>query len=66
MTYNVWYAIEENQTIRKWLSSSIWLIDGTLTSTTYTCLGWLGSNDNQGVLHILETSRTGASPSDAV
>ena len=45
-------------------SSSIWPIDRTLSSAT--TLGQSGprSNDNKGVLHIPQSSNTGASPSD--
>ena len=57
----------------KWLDSSIWLIDGTLTVSTSLGQSRLGSNSNEGafytgsngneeVLHIPQSSQTGASP----
>ena len=50
----------------KWSSSSIWPIDGTLTCTTTLGQSGLGSNCNERVLHICQSSRTGASPSDSL
>ena len=50
----------------KWLNSCIWPIDGTLTSTTTPGLCGPGSNANKGVLHIPQSSRTAALPSDAI
>ena len=47
----------------KWLNSSIWPIDWTLTGTTILGQSRPGSNGNIRVLHILQSSRTGASPS---
>ena len=46
----------------KWfLNRLIWLIDGTLTGTTP--VGWNGpkGNGNKGVVHIPQSSITGAS-----
>ena len=43
--------------LTKWLNSSFWLIDGTLTGTTILGPSGPGSNGNE---------RTGTSPSDAV
>ena len=43
----------------KWLNSSIWLIIGTLTGTTIPGQSEPESNSNQGVLHILQSFRTG-------
>ena len=51
---------------RKWLISSIWLIDETLTGTTNPGKSWSGSNANEGVLHLPQSSRTRASPSDGL
>ena len=45
----------------EWLNSSICLIGGTLTSTTTLGQSEPGSNSNEGVFHILQSSRTGAS-----
>ena len=42
------------------------LIDRTLTDTTTPSQNEPGSNDNEGVLHTFQISRTGASPSGAV
>ena len=50
----------------KWLNSSNWLIDGTLSGPTTPGQSEPGSNDNEEVLHILQSSWTGASPSDPV
>ena len=50
----------------KWLKSSIWFIYGTLTSTTTPGQSEPGSNGNEGVLHIPQSFRTGASPSDSL
>ena len=45
--------------------SSIWPIDGTLSGATTPGLSWPGSDDNKGVLCILQSSSiTGASQSD--
>ena len=41
-------------------NNSIWLIDGTLTGATTPGQSGPASNDNEGVLHILQSSRTGA------
>ena len=45
----------------KWLNSSIWLLDETLTGTTILDQSGPGSNGYEGVLHIPETS-----PSDCL
>ena len=51
---------------RKWLDITIWLIDVTLTGTTPLGQSGPGSNENEGVLHIPQSSRTGASPSNGL
>ena len=48
----------------KWLSSFIRPIDWTPTGFTISCLSGPGSNGNEGVLYILQSSRIGASLSD--
>ena len=48
----------------KWLDSSIWPTNGALIGTIN--LGQIVVMENEGVLHIPQSSRTGASPSDAV
>ena len=48
----------------KWLDSSIWPIDGTLTVTTNQDQSGPGSNSNKEVLPIPQSSRTEVSPSD--
>ena len=45
---------------------SIWPIHGTLTGTTTLGQGVPGSNDKEWILLILQSSRSGVSPSDAV
>ena len=45
---------------------SIQPIDGTLTGTTTPGQSVPGSNGDEGVLNIPQTSRTGTSPSDIV
>ena len=50
----------------KWLNNSVWAIDGILTGTTMRSLGGPGTNDNGGVVHIPENSKTETSPGDAV
>ena len=50
----------------KWLKSSIWFIDGALTDTTTSGPIKPDNNNNEGVLHIPQSSGTGASPSDTV
>ena len=47
---------------RKWLGSSIWHIDGTVTDTTTLGQSGPGSNGNEEVLYICQNSRTGTSP----
>ena len=49
--------------LRKWLDSSIWPVDRTQTDTTTPGQSRPETNDNEAVLHILESYRTGASPS---
>ena len=52
---------------RKWLNSSIWSIDGTLTGTTILSWSGPGSNAKEGVLHISQSSSiTETSPSNAL
>ena len=48
----------------KWLNSSIWAIDGTLTDTTTSGQSGPGSNGNEGVLYIPQRTKTEPSPSD--
>ena len=43
---------------RKWLNISIWSIDGTLTGTTTPGQSKPGSNGNEEVLYIPQSSRT--------
>ena len=50
----------------KWLNSSIWPIDETLTGTTTTSQSGHGNNGNEGILHILQSSRIWASPLDGL
>ena len=50
----------------KWLNSSIWPTDGNLTSITNPGQSGLGSNGNEGILHILQSFWTVALPLDAV
>ena len=47
-------------------SSSIWLIDGTLSVATTLGQSEPESNGNKGVIHIPQNSKTGASPSDGL
>ena len=42
------------------------LIDSTLSGASTPGQSGPGSNDNEGVLHIPQNSRTGASPSDGL
>ena len=48
----------------EWLNSSIWFIYETQTGTIIQGQSGLGSNGNEEVLHIPQSSRTRASPSD--
>ena len=50
----------------KWLNCSTWPIDRTLSGVTSLGQSGPGNNSNQGVLHIPQSSRTGASPSDCL
>ena len=50
----------------KWLNSSIWPINGTLTGVTTPCQRGPGSNSNEEVLHIFQSSSTEFSPSDSL
>ena len=45
----------------KWLNSAIWSMYGILTGTTTPSLRESWSNGNEGVCHLLQSSRTGAS-----
>ena len=45
---------------------SIWPIDRTLSGATTPCQNRPGSNGNEGVLHILQISKAGASPSNCL
>ena len=47
-------------------NSSIWPIDMTLSGATTQGQSGPGSNGNQGVLHIPQSSKIGASPFDAL
>ena len=60
---SVYSAVPANWTNRKRL---IWPIDGALTGTTTLGQSGPGSNGNEGVFHIPQSSRTEASPSDTV
>ena len=42
----------------QFLNKSIWLIDGTLTSTTILSQGGTGSNGSEVALHTLQISGT--------
>ena len=46
--------------------SSIWPIDGTLPGATTLDQNLPGSKDNKRVLHIPQSSKTGASPSNGL
>ena len=48
----------------KWLNSSFWPIDETLTGTKTSGLVRPWSNDNKRILHIFQISRTGVSSSN--
>ena len=50
----------------KWLDDSIWPINEILIGTTGGGQSGPGSNVNEVVLHIFQSSRTGASPSDGL
>ena len=50
----------------KWLNSSIWPIDRTLTGTTTLGQSGPGSDSNEGILQIPQSSGTGNSPSDCL
>ena len=50
----------------KWLNSSIWPIDRIMSSATTPDQSGSGSNGNEGVLHILRSSWTGALPSNGL
>ena len=52
--------------LSKWLQSSIWHKDGTLTGITTFSQSGLGSNDNERELHIPQRSRTGVPPLDGL
>ena len=41
-------------------------MDGTLTDSTTLCQSGSGNNGNEGVLHVLQNPKSGASPLDAV
>ena len=47
-------------------NTSIWSIDRTLSKATTQGQNGPGSNGNEGVLHIFQNSKTGASPSDGL
>ena len=48
----------------KWLNTSIWRIDGTLTGTTTLDQSVPSSNENKTLLHILQRPWSGAFSSD--
>ena len=50
----------------KWLNSSTWTRDGILIGTTTLSLSGPGSNGNEGVLHIPQSSKTEAFTLDSV
>ena len=45
---------------------SIWLTDRTLLGATTPDQSELGSDGNEGVIHIFQISKAGASPSDGL
>ena len=47
------------------MKSSLWSIDGALTGNTILGQSVSRSNDIEGLLHFLQSSRTEASPSDS-
>ena len=53
-------------TSTKKLNCSIWAIDGTLTDTTTPSQNGPGIKDSESVLHIPQSSGTGASLSNAI
>ena len=66
MYCNVTLTSQHQTFVYTQLNSSIWTVDPTLTGTTTLNLSGPGSNGNEGVLHILQGSRTGASPSEGL
>ena len=50
----------------KWLSSPIWSIHGTLTGTTTPGQSGPGNKNNEEILHISQSSKTEALPSDGL
>ena len=48
------------------MNNFVWPRDGTLTGTTIPDQSGPGSNDNEGLLHIAQSSRTGTVLSDTV
>ena len=52
--------------LSKWLNSSIWFIDETLTGTATPGQSGPESNDNEEVFHFSKISWTEASLSDAI
>ena len=56
MVSNIW----------KWLNTSIWPINGTLTGASILGESGPGSKSNERVLYIPQSSRNGASPSDVL
>ena len=59
-----YYLIEKFTISLKW--NSIWSIDGILNGATTPGQSRPGNNHSEEALHILKSSRTGASSSDAV
>ena len=51
---------------RKGLNISVWPIDENITSTTTLGQSGLWSNGNKGIFHIFQSSKTEATPSNAV
>ena len=62
--YSFVYAQLNGFMYSKWLNNSILTIDGTLTDTTTPGQSRHGGNGCERVLHIPQSSRTGASRSD--
>ena len=62
----VWFLTNNSSNLSKWLNSSVWFIDGTLIGIITPGQSGPESNANEEILHILQNSRTRASPSDSV
>ena len=66
MVYALLFFVSSLLKSRKWLNSSIWTIDGTLTGTTSLGQSEPRGNAHEEVLLNPQSSRTGALLSDAV